>query len=155
MLEVFYNNLLDFYVKGPDGLSKADKNLTTPSSTPSALVSEESKGGWGWFKKRSARPEKPSSPLLSTGSATVKHTGTNYDIIHNSSTPAVLQTFSTPKGIYIWGGPGCGKTYLMDLLFNSIQCPDIKKARVDFHSFMLEINMKLHQLRQKYGQFLL
>ena len=63
-----------------------------------------------------------------------------------------MQTFAVPKGLYLWGGPGCGKTYLMDLLFNSIQNADIKKARVDFHSFMLEINMKLHQLRQKYGE---
>ena len=136
-------------------MSKADKNLVTSVSTPSTPVSEESKlSSWSWFKKRSAKPEKPSSPLLSTDATTVKHTGTNYNIIHNSSTPTALQTFSTPKGIYIWGGPGCGKTYLMDLLFNSIQCSDIKKARVDFHSFMLEINMKLHQLRQKYGPIL-
>ena len=82
---------------------------------------------------------------------TVKNTGTNYTIIHNTAAPTHIGTYSAPKGVYIWGGPGCGKTYLMDLLFNSIQCPDIKKARVDFHSFMLEIHMKLHQLRQKYG----
>lgn len=136
-------------------------------STPSQTTQEEPKSsGWGWFKKRTARSTSTqttssasssssvsassNSPVLSSD-ASVRHTGTNYNIIHNTASPATVQSFSIPKGIYIWGGPGCGKTYLMDLLFNSIQCPDIKKARVDFHSFMLEINMKLHQLRQKYG----
>ena len=110
-----------------------------------APAAEPKSTGWGWFKRRSATP--------AAETQTVKNTGTNYTIIHNTAAPTHIGTYSAPKGVYIWGGPGCGKTYLMDLLFNSIQCPDIKKARVDFHSFMLEIHMKLHQLRQKYGPF--
>lgn len=82
----------------------------------------------------------------------MKHTGTNYN---TSTTRARRQRFrrSRCRKVSICGAArAAGKTYLMDLLFNSIQNADIKKARVDFHSFMLEINMKLHQLRQKYGE---
>ena len=84
----------------------------------------------------------------------VKNTGTNYAFTSSPAVSAPLQTFAAPKGLYLWGGPGCGKTYLMDLLYNSLQTETIRKARVDFHSFMLEIHMKLHQFRQKYGRFL-
>ena len=144
ILQGIYDNLIDFYTKSPDGHSKADK---VEAPTPAAPAAAPKSSGWSWFKRRSAKPQ----PVQSQPEEEVKHTGTNYNIIHNTSAPTAVQTFAVPKGLYLWGGPGCGKTYLMDLLFNSIQNADIKKARVDFHSFMLEINMKLHQLRQKYG----
>ena len=120
--------------------------------SPASSVSEDPKpsSAWSWFRKRTPR----SSPVAAEEPTEVKNTGTNYSIIHNTSAPTKIMSYAAPKGIYIWGGPGCGKTYLMDLLYNSIQCDKIRKARVDFHSFMLEINMKLHQLRQKYGCFL-
>lgn len=145
ILQGIYDNLIDFYTKSPDGHSKADK---VEAPTPTAPAAAPKSSGWSWFKRRSAKPQ----PVQSQPEEEVKHTGTNYNIIHNTSAPTAVQTFAVPKGLYLWGGPGCGKTYLMDLLFNSIQNADIKKARVDFHSFMLEINMKLHQMRQKYGE---
>ena len=148
ILQNIYDNLIDYYSK--------DTPAVAPSahSQPSQMQQEsKSHSSWGWFKKFSS--SKPSSSSSSSSSSEpeteVKNTGTNFSNIHNTAAPVQIQSYAAPKGIYIWGGPGCGKTYLMDLLFNSIQDPHIKKARVDFHSFMLEINMKLHQLRQKYG----
>jgi len=41
------------------------------------------------------------------------------------------------KGIYLYGTPGCGKTYLMDLFYDSL--PIEEKERVHFNEFMLEI----------------
>ena len=119
------------------------------------MQQQESKShsSWGWFKKFSSS-KSSSSSSSSEPETTVKNTGTNFSNIHNTAAPIQIQSYAAPKGIYIWGGPGCGKTDLMDLLFNSIQDSHIKKARVDFHSFMLEINMKLHQLRQKYGRLI-
>ena len=50
-----------------------------------------------------------------------------------------------PQGLYLWGGVGRGKTFLMDLFHDSI--PFEEKRRVHFHRFMLELHDHLHQLR--------
>ena len=48
------------------------------------------------------------------------------------------------SGLYLWGAPGRGKTYLMDCFFDSI--PFAAKRRVHFHRFMLEIHAALDDL---------
>lgn len=50
-----------------------------------------------------------------------------------------------PRGIFLHGGVGTGKTLVMDLFFKEL--PLDKKKRVHFHSFMLDIHARLHQLR--------
>ena len=48
------------------------------------------------------------------------------------------------RGIYLWGGTGRGKTYLVDSFYECI--PGDKKHRVHFHRFMLEIHQRLTDL---------
>lgn len=48
-------------------------------------------------------------------------------------------------GLYFWGGVGRGKTFLMDLFYDSL--PFDKKRRVHFHRFMLSIHAQLRQLQ--------
>lgn len=45
-------------------------------------------------------------------------------------------------GLYLWGGVGRGKTWLMDLFFDTL--PSTRKQRIHFHRFMQRIH---HDLR--------
>ncbi len=50
-----------------------------------------------------------------------------------------------PRGLYIWGGVGRGKTWLMDIFFNSLTIK--KKQRLHFHHFMRTIHRELAKLK--------
>jgi predicted ATPase len=52
---------------------------------------------------------------------------------------------SAPKGIYLWGGVGCGKTFMMDTFYESI--PIERKRRIHFDDFMIDIHKRLHKLK--------
>ena len=57
------------------------------------------------------------------------------------------QTDQVPKGVYIWGGVGRGKTYLMNLFFEN--APTEYKWRIHFHRFMLWVHEQKGQLEDK------
>eukprot|EP00039_Didymoeca_costata_P020171 m.340311 g.340311 ORF g.340311 m.340311 type:complete len:548 (+) comp19233_c0_seq1:205-1848(+) len=60
-------------------------------------------------------------------------------------TAAVKSTNPHEHGLYVHGGVGSGKTMLMDLFYYSL--PLEKKKRIHFHSFMLDVHHRIHQLR--------
>jgi cell division protein ZapE len=53
-------------------------------------------------------------------------------------------TYPKVPGLYLWGGVGRGKTYLMDAFYDAL--PFSRKRRTHFHRFMLDV----HERRNRY-----
>ncbi|UYZ84425.1 cell division protein ZapE [Entomomonas sp. E2T0] len=67
---------------------------------------------------------------------------------HNKSTSLVSKLFHKRKpikGLYFWGGVGRGKTYLMDIFYDTLPFPE--KMRTHFHRFMKRVHEDLTQLK--------
>ncbi|MBC7499502.1 MAG: cell division protein ZapE [Herminiimonas sp.] len=50
-----------------------------------------------------------------------------------------------PRGVYLWGGVGRGKSFLMDSFY--LVVPVVRKTRVHFHEFMRNIHRQLDDLK--------
>ena len=50
-----------------------------------------------------------------------------------------------PHGVYLWGGVGRGKSFLMDAFYLTV--PLVRKRRVHFHHFMRDVHRELNDLK--------
>ena len=63
----------------------------------------------------------------------------------SSSIKRFINRPEVPRGVYMWGGVGRGKSFLMDSFYSVV--PVVRKTRVHFHEFMRDVHRQLDQLR--------
>ncbi|KAE8131518.1 AFG1-like ATPase-domain-containing protein [Aspergillus pseudotamarii] len=56
-----------------------------------------------------------------------------------------------PKGLYMYGDVGCGKTMLMDLFYETLPSNIVSKSRIHFHNFMQDVHKRMHVVKMRYG----
>lgn len=57
----------------------------------------------------------------------------------------LLNKTELPRGLYLWGSVGCGKSFLMDTFYSTV--PVLRKTRIHFHAFMRMVRHELDQLK--------
>lgn len=70
---------------------------------------------------------------------------TDYKSQRSNALRKLLVRPPVPRGVYLWGDVGRGKSFLMDAFFATV--PVIRKARVHFHEFMRGVHAELHELK--------
>ncbi|KAL4803955.1 AFG1-like ATPase-domain-containing protein [Aspergillus unguis] len=71
-----------------------------------------------------------------------------------SKAPAKQETGipeNLPRGLYMYGDVGCGKTMLMDLFYETLPGNIESKSRIHFHNFMQDVHKRMHVVKMKFG----
>lgn len=68
-----------------------------------------------------------------------------YKARRGNAVARLLRRPPIPRGVYLWGGVGRGKSFLMDAFFAAV--PLQRKQRLHFHEFMRGVHAALHELR--------
>ncbi|KRI00843.1 cell division protein ZapE [Curvibacter sp. PAE-UM] len=68
-----------------------------------------------------------------------------YKVRRSNAIKKLLNHPDIPKGVYLYGGVGRGKSFLMDCFFNAV--PLVRKTRLHFHEFMREVHRELADLQ--------
>ncbi|GAA5894797.1 AFG1 family ATPase [Sporobolomyces salmoneus] len=85
------------------------------------------------------------------------------DELHQANTatiPLPPAPAGLPKGLYLFGSVGCGKSFLMDLFFANLpekyrrsgkEAGGFGSRRVHFHQFMMDVHKEGHKLKMEHG----
>jgi len=70
---------------------------------------------------------------------------TEYKSRRSNAVSRLLVRSPIPRGVYLWGGVGRGKSFLMDCFFSAV--PLVRKTRVHFHEFMRDVHRQLQEVK--------
>ncbi|MBV8469742.1 MAG: AFG1 family ATPase [Burkholderiaceae bacterium] len=69
----------------------------------------------------------------------------DYKARRSNAVTKLLRHPPLPRGVYMYGGVGRGKSFLMDCFFQAV--PLTRKTRLHFHEFMREVHRELQELK--------
>jgi cell division protein ZapE len=69
----------------------------------------------------------------------------DYKARRSNALTKLINRPAIPKGVYMFGGVGRGKSFLMDCFFQAV--PLTRKTRLHFHEFMREVHRELQELK--------
>jgi cell division protein ZapE len=69
----------------------------------------------------------------------------DYKARRSNALTKLLRRPPIPRGVYMYGGVGRGKSFLMDCFFQAV--PLTRKTRLHFHEFMREVHRELQDLK--------
>lgn len=98
----------------------------------------------------------PTKPSLLTRISRSRFFATMEDELHQANTamiPLPTPPAAMPKGLYLYGSVGCGKSFLMDLFYANLPSKfDSAKRRVHFHAFMMDVHKRGHKIKAQSSQ---
>ena len=68
-----------------------------------------------------------------------------YKVQRASAFKRLISRPVVPRGVYMWGGVGRGKSFLMDSFYSVV--PVVRKTRLHFHEFMRGVHRQLDDLK--------
>ena len=74
-----------------------------------------------------------------------EHEWADYKARRSNAVTKLLVRPPIPRGVYMHGGVGRGKSFLMDCFFQAV--PLTRKTRLHFHEFMREVHRELQDLK--------
>ena len=63
----------------------------------------------------------------------------------SSALKRLIKRPEVPRGVYLWGGVGRGKSFLMDAFYATV--PVTRKTRLHFHEFMRSVHRQLDEVK--------
>jgi cell division protein ZapE len=69
----------------------------------------------------------------------------DYKARRSNALKKLINRLDIPRGVYMYGGVGRGKSFLMDCFYNAV--PLRRKTRLHFHEFMREVHRELADLQ--------
>lgn len=100
-----------------------------------------------WYRAASAQPGFSADAAQAAAIEeldTLWHQLVDFKARRNQFLGRSLLSPDVPKGLYLWGGVGRGKTFLMDAFYASL--PYRRKRRIHFHNFMAEVHREMKSL---------
>ncbi|KAI1821665.1 AFG1-like ATPase [Xylaria intraflava] len=92
-------------------------------------------------------------PVVHPTLESLKPTKSFFGLFGSKTRAGVIQEIPSdlPRGLYLYGDVGSGKTMLMDLFYDTLPRTVKAKTRIHFHNFMQDVHKRLHRMKMEHG----